>query len=282
MKRVLFATLIACTLLCVSCNSHKRVWYLQDASDFATEQIATQGQIRIQPLDRLTIIVNSKDPELAVPFNAATGYTALTPLASASISSSSALQVRTVDEKGYLQMPIIGELKVVGLTRGELSQLIADKIIAGGYINDPTVNVQFVDMKFSVLGEVTHGGNFAITHDKLTIFDALAMAGDMTIFGQRSDVMVYREVDGVPSAPCHKKPGNSDNCTDHKGARETAQIGLPGHKGRNCRQQLDISCAKTTCPIKRNQHQYCESCRTEDVQKTCCAGSLRSQHCSQT
>lgn len=197
MKRVLFATLIACTLLCVSCNSHKRVWYLQDASDFATEQIATQGQIRIQPLDRLTIIVNSKDPELAVPFNAATGYTALTPLASASISSSSALQVRTVDEKGYLQMPIIGELKVVGLTRGELSKLIADKIIAGGYINDPTVNVQFVDMKFSVLGEVTHGGNFAITHDKLTIFDALAMAGDMTIFGQRSDVMVYREVDGV-------------------------------------------------------------------------------------
>ena len=196
MKKLFLTALVALALSFVSCNSQKRIWYLQDAAEFTPEQIEQQGQIRIQPLDRLTIVVNSKDPELAVPFNAATGFTALTPMASSSISSSSSLQVRTVDEQGMLLMPVIGELKVEGLTRGELSKLIAEKIIAGGYINDPTVNVQFADMKISVLGEVMRPGSYNITHDKVTIFDALAMAGDLTIYGQRSDVMVYREVDG--------------------------------------------------------------------------------------
>lgn len=195
MKRYFILALLAATLL-ASCNSQKRIWYLQDATEFAPEQIAQQGQIRIQPLDRLTIVVNSKDPELALPFNAATGYTALTASSVSSVSSSSALQVRTVDEKGILQMPVLGEIKVEGLTRGELAKILADKIIQGGYINDPTVNVQFVDMKISVLGEVTRPGSYALTHDKLTIFDALALAGDMTVFGQRTDVMVYREKEG--------------------------------------------------------------------------------------
>lgn len=197
MKRFLLTALAGLTLLFASCNSQKRIWYLQDAAEFTPEQIAEQGQIRIQPLDRLTIVVNSKDPELALPFNAATGYNALTPLASSSISSGSSLQVRTVDEKGMLQMPVLGELKVEGLTRGELAKLIAEQIIQGGYIKDPTVNVQFADMKISVLGEVVRAGSYAVTHDKMTIFDALALAGDMTVFGQRNDVMVYREVDGV-------------------------------------------------------------------------------------
>lgn len=195
MKRSLIL-LLACLAMLASCNSQKRVWYLQDTESFNPEIIEQQGQIRIQPLDRLTIVVNSKDPELAVPFNAATAYTALTPLAASNISSGNSLQIRTVDEHGMLEMPVIGLLKVTGKTRGELAELIASKIIAGGYIKDPTVNVQFADMKISVLGEVLRPGSYAITHDKVTIFDALAMAGDMTVFGQRNDVMVYREVDG--------------------------------------------------------------------------------------
>lgn len=188
--------LLASVCLLAACNSQKRVWYLQDAQTFDPEAIEQQGQIRIQPLDRLTIVVNSKDPELAVPFNAATSYTALTPLASSNISSGNALQIRTVDEQGMLEMPVIGLIEVAGKTRNELAQLIASKIIAGGYINDPTVNVQFADMKISVLGEVLRPGSYAITHDKVTIFDALALAGDLTVYGQRKDVMVYREVDG--------------------------------------------------------------------------------------
>ena len=179
-----------------SCASQKRIWYLQDAMPYTPEQIEQQGQIRIQPFDRVTIVVNSKNPELAVPFNAATSYNALSLMSTSSYTNGS-LQIRTVDEQGYLDMPVLGRIECKGLTRSELARKIAALIIDGEYINDPTVNVQFADMKISVIGEVARPGQYAITNDKITIFDALAMAGDMTIYGIRSDVAVHREVNGV-------------------------------------------------------------------------------------
>ena len=184
-------------ILLVSCSAQKRVWYLQDAQPFTPEQIAENGQIRIKPLDRLTIVVNSKDPELAVPFNSSTSYNSLTGSNISSTASSQALQMRTVDENGMLDMPVIGKVKCAGKTRSELAETSADKIRAGGYINDPTVNVQFADMKISVIGEVLRPGFYDVTRDKISIFDALAMAGDMTVYGVRSEVIVTREVDGV-------------------------------------------------------------------------------------
>lgn len=195
MKRFRLSFLLLTVLLLASCATEKRIWYMQDARPYTPEQILQQGQIRIQPFDRLTIVVNSKDPELAVPFNAATSLSALTGLST--YSSGQTLQIRTVDEQGMLDMPVIGPIKCAGLTRSELAHRIADKIVEGGYINDPTVNIQFADMNISVTGEVARPGRYAITSDKVTIFDALAMAGDMTIYGVRDEVAVMREVDGV-------------------------------------------------------------------------------------
>ena len=180
-------------ILLVSCSAQKRVWYLQDAQPFTPEQIAENGQIRIKPLDRLTIVVNSKDPELAVPFNSATSYNSLTGTNVSGAANSQALQMRTVDENGMLEMPVIGKIECKGKTRSELAQAIAEKIIDGGYINDPTVNVQFADMKISVIGEVARPGFYDVTRDKVSIFDALAMAGDMTIYGVRDNVKLIRE-----------------------------------------------------------------------------------------
>lgn len=182
-------------LMLVSCSAQKRVWYMQDATPSVPEQIAQNGQIRIKPLDRLTIIVNSKDPELAVPFNSSTSLNSLSGTPTSS-STTQSLQIRTVDDKGFVEMPIIGPIECAGLTRNELAKVIADKILEGGYINDPTVNVQFADMKFSVIGEVAHPGTFDITRDRISILDALAMAGDMTVFGIRSEVIVAREDNG--------------------------------------------------------------------------------------
>ena len=182
--RLLVPAILA--LLVSSCASQKRAWYLQDANPFTPEQIAESGQIRIKPLDRLTIVVNSKDPELAVPFNSSTSLSSVTGVASYSSATNQSLQIRTVDENGMLDMPVIGKIDCKGKTRSELAQLIADKIVEGGYINDPSVNVQFADMKIS-----------DVTRDKISIFDALAMAGDLTIYGIRTDVAVAREVDGV-------------------------------------------------------------------------------------
>ena len=184
-------------LLVTSCASQKRAWYLQDAQPFTPEQIAENGQIRIKPLDRLTIVVNSKDPELAVPFNSSSSLSSLTGATNYGSATNQSLQIRTVDENGQLEMPVIGKIECKGKTRSELAQAIADKIVEGGYINDPTVNVQFADMKISVIGEVARPGHYDVTRDKLSIFDALAMAGDLTIYGIRTDVAVAREVDGV-------------------------------------------------------------------------------------
>ena len=184
-------------ILLVSCSAQKRVWYLQDAQPFTPEQIAENGQIRIKPLDRLTIVVNSKDPELAVPFNSSTSLSSVTGVASYSSATNQSLQIRTVDENGMLDMPVIGKIDCKGKTRSELAQAIADKIVEGGYINDPSVNVQFADMKISVIGEVARPGHYDVTRDKISIFDALAMAGDLTIYGIRTDVAVAREVNGV-------------------------------------------------------------------------------------
>lgn len=196
MKRAKFLLLIA--VLCASCASQKRVWYLQDAQRYAPESIADSYQIRIKPLDRLTIVVNSKDPELAAPFNTSTSFNSLTGVSVGTYANTNnTLQIRTVDQNGNLEMPIIGLINCSGKTRNELAESIAAKIKEEGYISDPMVNVQFADMKISVIGEVTRPGQYNITQDRISILDALAMAGDMTIYGVRSDVAVARENNGI-------------------------------------------------------------------------------------
>lgn len=192
----LFALLLAAALL-ASCAAEKRVWYLQDAQSGVPEKILQDGQIRIKPLDRLTVVVNSRNPELAVPFNAWTSYSSLSASGTSSVSGQSSLQILTVDENGILPMPVIGDVEAAGKTRNELAREIAGKIAAEGYINDPKVNIEFADMKISVTGEVASPGTYNITRDRITIFDALAMAGDMTVYGIRDEVIVEREVNGV-------------------------------------------------------------------------------------
>lgn len=196
MKRFRLLYVLLAAVLLSSCAAQKRVWYLQDAQPYTPEQIVQNGQIRIKPLDRLTIVVNSKDPELAVPFNSSSSFNSLSGIPTTATGNQS-LQIRTVDENGVLEMPVIGPVEAKGLSRSELSDAIARKIAEAGYINDPTVNVQFADMKISVIGEVARPGEYQITRDKVTIFDALAMAGDLTVYGIRNDVAVAREVNGV-------------------------------------------------------------------------------------
>ena len=158
MKSILRATVLLAVVFFVSCSAEKKTWknawYIQNAQFDTFEQIDQNGQIRIKPLDRLTIVVNSRNPELAVPFNSWSSYSSLSGTQTTAASGPNSLQIRTVDDQGMLGMPIIGTIEAQGKTRSELAQAIADKIAAAGYINDPAVNVEFADMKISVLGEV--------------------------------------------------------------------------------------------------------------------------------
>lgn len=186
------ALLLLATIL-VGCNASKRVVYEFDKNE-AVKAVLADGQIRIKPHDRLTVVVSSQNPELASPFNTSSSFSSLSgnPLGASSANGLQSVQVRTVDENGMLEIPIIGKVECTGKTRTELSNDIAKRIIEGGYISDAIVNIQFADMKFFVLGEVARPGQFDITRDRITVLEALAMAGDMTIYGNRSNVAVIR------------------------------------------------------------------------------------------
>ena len=99
---------------------------------------------------------------------------------------------------------MIGKIECSGKTRKELADEIAKKIIKGGYISDAMVNIQFADLKFFVLGEVVRPGQFDITRDKITVLEALAMAGDMTIYGNRTNVAVIRRTADQKSYEVHE------------------------------------------------------------------------------
>ena len=190
---VKFISTILFAALLVGCNATKRVIYEFNKNE-DVKTLLSDGQIRIKPHDRLTVLVSSQNYELAAPFNASSSFNSLStnPMGVSSANGLQSVQVRTVDEAGMLEMPIIGKIQCSGKTRSELANEIAKKIIDGGYVSDAMVNIQFTDMKIYVLGEVTRPGQFDITRDKITVLEALAMAGDMTIFGNRANVAVIR------------------------------------------------------------------------------------------
>lgn len=188
---------IVLALVLCSCNAQRNVLYLQNIESGAESAVAENSIIKIKPLDQIKVVVNSKNPELAIPFNSSSNYNALTgSVVSNTTGGENNIQIFTVDSEGYISMPILGEIKCAGLTREELAKSIENLIREGGYIQDPNVNVRFATLTLSILGEVSKPGRYDIRNDQITIFEALALAGDMTIYGSRNDVIVVREQDG--------------------------------------------------------------------------------------
>lgn len=179
-----------------SCQSYKKVPYLQDTE--VVGQAVQQEKLydaRIMPKDLLTIVVSCTSPELAVPFNLTVASPA-SVAANSSLTTQPVLQPYLVDNEGKISFPVLGELKVGGLTKRETEQLIIDKLKP--YIKEtPIVTVRMVNYKISVLGEVMRPGTFTISNEKVNLLEALAMAGDMTVWGVRDNVKLIREgVDG--------------------------------------------------------------------------------------
>ena len=191
--KLLFALLSI--LVLASCSNTKDIRYFQDAQDGKTSQITNPSIITIKPEDKLSIVVNSKNPELAALFNlpvqsSRIGYGGLASGGSQSVS------VYSVDSEGNIDFPQVGKINVAGKTRFEISELIKSELIGKNLLNDPTVTVEFAEMYISMLGEVAKPGRYTITQDKVTILDAIGMAGDLTIYGKRDSVQVLRSVDG--------------------------------------------------------------------------------------
>ena len=186
-------TAIGCLALLLSgCGSYKQVPYLQEMEALEiTGSLPSMYDAKIMPKDLLTITVNTTDPEASAPFNL-TVQTNNSASTVHSITQQPSLQQYLVNNEGNIDFPVLGRIHVGGLTKNEAEDLIREKLKP--YLEEtPIVTIRMVNYKISVLGEVNKPGTFTVNNEKVNVLEALAMAGDMTIWGLRDNVKLVRE-----------------------------------------------------------------------------------------
>ncbi|MBR4815578.1 MAG: polysaccharide export protein [Paludibacteraceae bacterium] len=196
-KWLIFNTLFI--LVLSSCSSHTKIPYFQDADRVKGINTSAVQEITLRPKDRISIVVNCKDPQLSALFNLP--YVTQRVVSTGAHSTlygeeTGAVSGYTVDSEGHIDFPTIGKINVAGLTRNELATLIKDEIESRNQAKDPVITVDFLNLSISVLGEVAHPGIYRIYKDNMTLLEAISGAGDITIQGKREDVLVLRMEEG--------------------------------------------------------------------------------------
>ena len=199
MKRTLYSLLICCIALMSSCVSQRKLSYLPDVTTASADSInktyESVKENRITTGDLLSIFVNAMDVEAVQAFNMPVANVQRLGARQVNVNAGGgSLQGYWVDPDGNINFPVLGTLHVEGMTttelRDSLTQLISQSV------KDPIINISFLNFTVTVLGEVKNPGRHAVSDQGLTIFQALALAGDLTIYGKRNNVLVSREVDG--------------------------------------------------------------------------------------
>lgn len=187
--------LISAIACFISCVSVKDVAYFQDLEPGVAEYTGSPPEITVRPSDRISIVVNSKDPQLANLFNLPIVSNRIGLSSTEQSLTSGGLQISsyTIDERGDIDFPVVGKVQVAGLTRSGIAARIKERLINGDLVKDPVVTVEFMNLGFSVLGEVNRPGRFYINQDRITLLEAIGMAGDLTIYGNRTTVTLLRE-----------------------------------------------------------------------------------------
>ena len=184
-------------VLFAACSAPKNLVYYPEVPDLSVIQAAAENTIALQPQDKLSIIVSSREPQIAAMFNLSyyannvynvnsTSYTG------GNYSGGNQRVGYTIDSKGDIDFPILGKIHAAGLSREKLAESIKQKLIASNQIKDPIVTVEYINLAVTMLGEVSRPGRFAIDRDHFTILDAIGVAGDLTILGDRTNVAVVR------------------------------------------------------------------------------------------
>lgn len=178
-----------------SCTPKKNILYYQNIDEMASAKLNSY-EIRIQPDDLLQINVSAEDPTITAPFN-------LNPMnvvgegGSSTQMNKSAINDYLVDTDGYINFPELGKLKLGGLSRSEVLALFQKKLAA--YIKNPIITIRLQNFKVAVHGEVNGPGVYPVASDRLTLIEALTMAGDLKPTAKRNNILVIREIDGVKS-----------------------------------------------------------------------------------
>ncbi|MCF0209461.1 MAG: polysaccharide biosynthesis/export family protein, partial [Bacteroidaceae bacterium] len=190
MKKLIGFTLaFVVALVMTGCGSYKQVTYFQNIDSISLAASKGLHDTRIMPKDMLTILVSTTDPKAAIPFNLS--YNQSTSAAS---NGSNSFIPYLVDNDGCINFPVLGRLCVVGLTKREVENLVAQKIkpyLAAGEV--PVVTVTMSNYNICVIGEVRNPGVFTINNEKVSVIEALTRAGDLTIQGKRQNILLIRE-----------------------------------------------------------------------------------------
>ncbi|MDE6006718.1 MAG: polysaccharide biosynthesis/export family protein [Muribaculaceae bacterium] len=205
LSRILLVCAGTALLMLSSCKAPQNIAYFQNEEMIFP--IAQQEQFKLQPGDKLNIIVKAKDPMVSELFNLPTYSQRLGASSSTSSASGATSQVYrgamadgvssyTVTPQGMIDFPVLGMLKVAGMTRAELAGFIKGELVGRDLVKDPTVIVEFLNTGINVLGAVNTPGRYEVNADSYTLLEALAVAGDLQIGGQRENIKVLREEDG--------------------------------------------------------------------------------------
>lgn len=198
MKNINRIFLFSMILLMASCDVSKRITYFQDIQEYELASSSDEQpapEIRLRPEDKISIIVNSKVPELTALFNLPYTARILGQQSDYIGNTNQGTSGYIIKADGTIDFPVLGAVQAAGKTRDELSVHIKSELINRNLVNDPVVTVEFVNLQFAVMGEVKVPGSYKITRDHITLLDALSMAGDMNINGRRDNVLVLRPDD---------------------------------------------------------------------------------------
>ena len=194
-KYVLPILVIVAVILLGSCANSEKVAYFQNANEINLTESKGLYDAHIRPKDILTITVSTTDPLAAKPFN----LVVMNPLnSSGNINSGNtgSLQTYLVDNEGMINFPILGKIKVGGLSKTDCESMITGMIKP--YMaesENPIVTVKMASYKVTVIGEVQHPGTFPVAQEKINVLEAIAQAGDLSIYGKRDNIMLIREKD---------------------------------------------------------------------------------------
>lgn len=185
--------LLIFSMLLVGCASYDKSIYLRhDEVLEAVQQQNSPYEYRVMPKDELTITVSTTDPASSVPFYRKIGQGKEQSTMSQGMNNAKLLDY-LVDNDGYIDFPVLGKLHVVGLTTRECEALIRKELHTNYLSEEPNVTVRTSNYKISVIGEVGKPGTYTVSDERVNIFQALALAGDMTLFSDRDDIQLLRE-----------------------------------------------------------------------------------------
>lgn len=197
MKFIKILSLTLMVLAAVSCSTPKEISYFQDLRPGVSELTVTDPvEIRVRPKDKISILVNAQDPKLTNMFNLPIVSQQIGQESTGSSGTSRGVSGYTVDSFGDINFPVLGKIRVEGMTREQIADYLTKQLKEQELIKDPVVTVEFMNLGVSVLGEVNKPGRISINRENMTILDALSEAGDLTIFGKREKVLVLRQEDG--------------------------------------------------------------------------------------